>query len=91
MRNCCQTHLTLLILDPSFVGCCLLKDQPILFSLTDIYFHSTLFREKDIRRNLSQYFSFVLKIGCKQGATLVGANYSSQMLIVCHFLENKVQ
>ena len=66
MHNCCQTHLTLLILDPSFVGRCLLKDEPIFFSLTGFYFHSTLFREKNIRRNLSQYFRFAVKMNCKR-------------------------
>ena len=46
VRNCCQTHLTLVILDPSFVGQGLLKDEPITFSLTEFHFHRSLYQEK---------------------------------------------
>ena len=46
VHNCCQTHLNLLILEPSFVGRCLLKDEPINFCLTDFHFHRTLSSEK---------------------------------------------
>ena len=40
---------------------------------------------------VSQYFRPVSKMGRESETTLVGANFSSQMLIVCHFWENKVQ
>ena len=73
VHNCYQTHLTLLILDPSFVGRCVLKDEPITLCLTDFYFHRTVCQQKNIRRNLtvSQYFRLVIKMGLKPGTTLV--------------------
>ena len=77
----------LVILDPSFVGLCLLKKDPITFCLTFIFI-GHFFRKKNIRRNLavSHYFGFVVKMRRKPETTFVGANFSSQMLIFFSFL-----
>ena len=68
-----QTHLTLLILDPSFVSRCLLKDEPITLCLIDFISTGQFVSKKNIRRNLtvSQYFRLVVKMSHKPGTTLV--------------------
>ena len=73
VRYCCQTHLTLLILDPSFGGRCLLKDEPITLCLIDFISIGQFVSKKNIRRNLivSQYFRRVVKMGQKPGTALV--------------------
>ena len=73
VRYCCQTHLALLILDPSFVGLCLLKDEAITLCLIDFISIGQFVSKKNIWRNLivSQYFRLVVKMGHKPGTTLV--------------------